>query len=258
MTVAAVPGSPAVRPNPFSLDGKTVLVTGASSGIGRQIALGCAYAGAIVVATGRDKARLDALLVELNGSGHRCVPADLAVDTGIKELALQAGKVDGVVHSAGISALAPLRLASRAHIESQMGTNFVAPYLLTQQLLLRNAIAQGGAILFISSISAHIGVHGVSAYGASKAALEAMTRSLAIEVAKKKIRVNCLAPGLVETPMLQAALATTGGMEQTIAAYPLGLGKPEDIANAAVFFLSVASRWITGTTLILDGGHTIG
>jgi NAD(P)-dependent dehydrogenase (short-subunit alcohol dehydrogenase family) len=179
-------------------------------------------------------------------------------DESIKDLVQNVGKIDGVVHSAGISMLAPLRLASRKHIEDQLRTNTVGPMLLTQQLLLRNAINAGGSIVFISSISAHIGVHGVSAYGGSKAALEGMARSLSTEVAKKKIRVNCLAPGLVETPMLEAARSTTGGLDETLARYPLGFGLPEDVAHAAIFFLSQASRWITGTTLVLDGGHTVG
>jgi NAD(P)-dependent dehydrogenase (short-subunit alcohol dehydrogenase family) len=245
-------------PSAFSLIGKAILVTGASSGIGRQIALSCAEAGATVIASGRDEGRLQALLGELGGEPHRYVVANLSADASIMSLAEQVGKIDGVVHSAGVSALAPLRLASRPHVESQLDVNYVAPLLLSQQLLVRNAIAPGGAIVFVSSISAHIGVHGVGAYAASKAALEAMARALAMEVAKKKIRVNCLAPGLVETPMLAAARATTGGLDETLATYPLGVGLPEDVAHAAIFFLSHASRWITGTTLILDGGHTVG
>lgn len=244
--------------NPFSLADKRILVTGASSGIGRQIALSCAQAGAQVVASGRDTERLKATLADLSGTGHQTLALDLCDDAAVKAAVPPLGKLDGVVHGAGISLLAPLRLATRTHIESQLAANLVSPMLLTQQLLLRNAIAQGGAIVFVSSISAHIGVHGVSSYAASKGALEAMARSLSMEVAKKGIRVNCLAPGLVQTPMLEAALSTTGGLDETIKTYPLGLGLPEDVANAAIFMLSPASRWITGTTLVLDGGHTVG
>jgi len=246
-----------VFPSAFSLADKTVLVTGASSGIGRQIALSCAAAGATIIATGRDAGRLDELLTKLQGPQHRALVADLGGDEGIKSVA-DIGKIDGVVHSAGISALAPMRLVSRAHIESQLNVNLVGPMLLTQQLLLRNAIRPQGSILFVSSISAHIGVHGVAAYSASKGALEAMTRSLSMEVARKKLRANCVAPGLVQTPLLEAARSTAGGLEETEAHYPLGFGQPEDVANAAIFFLSEASRWITGATLVLDGGHTVG
>ena len=255
---AAAPSIASSADNPFSLGGKTILVTGASSGIGRQIALSCALAGARIVASGRNEDRLAALVADLAGTGHRYVTGELNDDASVKAMVVDVGAVDGAVHSSGISMLAPVRLASRSHIESQMGVNFVGPMLLTQQLLLSNAIASGGSIVFISSISAHIGVRGVSAYSASKAALEAMARSLAIEVAKKQIRVNCLAPGFVETPMLAAARTTTGGLDATIAQYPLGVGQPEDVANASIFLLSSASRWITGTTLVLDGGHTVG
>lgn len=243
--------------DPFSLAGKRILITGASSGIGRQIALSCAQAGATVVASGRAPERLQETISFLVGTGHQALTLDLCDEAAVKSAIPTLGKIDGVVHSAGISLLSPLRLATRSHIQSQLETNLVAPMLLTQQLLLRNAIQQGGAIVFVSSISAHIGVHGVSAYAASKGALEAMARSLSMEVAKKGIRVNCLAPGLVQTPMLEAALSTTGGLDETIKTYPLGIGLPEDVANAAIFFLSPASRWITGTTLVLDGGHTV-
>lgn len=247
-----------IAANPFSLAGKRILVTGASSGIGRQIALGCAHAGAEVLVSGRNDERLNATLAALSGTGHQTLPLDVRDETAVKAAAPIAGKLDGVVHSAGISALAPLRLATRSHIENQLAANLVGPMLLTRELLLRNAIRQEGAIVFISSISAHIGVRGVSAYSASKGALEAMARSLSMEVAKKGIRVNCLAPGLVKTAMFEAAQSTTGGLDETIKAYPLGLGLPEDVAHAAVFLLAPASRWITGTTLVLDGGHSVG
>lgn len=242
----------------FKLEDKTILVTGASSGIGRQVAISCAAAGACIVISGRNEERLDGVLKELKGTNHRAIIADLTDDLGIEKLGSSVGKIDGVVHCAGIAQLAPMRMASRAHIEGQLNANVIAPMLLTKQLLARNCLLEHGSILFISSISAHIGVHGVTAYSASKAALEGMARSLSMEVARKKIRVNCLAPGVVETPMFAAAQSTTGGLEDTLAKYPLGIGKPEDVANAAIFFLSHASRWITGTTLVLDGGHTVG
>lgn len=243
---------------PFSLAGKRILITGASSGIGRQIAISCAHAGAEVVASGRNEERLNTTLIALDGTGHQSLHLDVCDEVAMKNAVQITGELDGVVHCAGISALAPLRLATRSHIESQLAANLTGPMMLTRELLLRNSIHQGGSIVFISSISAHIGVHGVSAYSASKGALEAMARSLSMEVAKKGIRVNCLAPGLVQTPMLEAAKSTTGGLDETIKRYPLGLGLPEDVANAAIFFLSPASRWVTGTTLVVDGGHTVG
>ena len=242
----------------FGLHGRKLLITGASSGIGRQVALHCARAGATVTISGRDQARLDDVLTSLDGGGHSQIQADLSNDADIENLAKSVDALDGVVHCAGISALAPMRMVTRTHIQSQLDINLIAPMLVTRQLLARNRLQEGSSILFISSISAHIGVHGVTAYSASKAALEGMTRSLAMELARRNARVNCLAPGLVRTPMYDAAVSTTGGLEDTEAKYPLGIGTPEDIACAAVFFLAPASRWITGTVLVLDGGHTAG
>jgi NAD(P)-dependent dehydrogenase (short-subunit alcohol dehydrogenase family) len=246
-------------PKQFSLSGKRVLVTGASSGIGRQVALSCAQAGATVILTGRDETRLREALAELGGGAHAQFACDLNDDAGVKALAHQAGTIDGVVHCAGVAMSVPLRMASREHIENMFRINTVAPMLLTQQLLLRNAINTGGSIVFISSISATaIGVPGISAYSGSKAGLESMARCLSMEVAKRKIRVNCLAPGFVETPMLQRGREhMLDAVEDTALRYPLGIGQPEDVANAAIFFLSQASRWITGTSLVLDGGHTV-
>ncbi|MFT0516844.1 SDR family NAD(P)-dependent oxidoreductase [Pseudomonas faucium] len=241
----------------FSLHGRTVLVTGASSGIGRQIALSCAEAGAEIILSGRNVERLQGVLEEMGGGEHRMIAADLDDEHQVDELAQAVGKIDGVVHCAGIAALSPLRMASRAHIESQLTTNVIAPMLLTRYLLARQAVRNGGSILFISSISAHVGVRGVSAYSASKAAVEGLARSLSMELAPRKIRVNCLAPGFVQTPMLDAALTTTGSLDTSVARYPLGIGQPQDVANAAIFFLAQASRWITGQALVLDGGHTV-
>lgn len=244
--------------NIFGLEGKVILVTGASSGIGRQIALSCAAAGATLIITGRDTGRLQAVLDELDSSRHSQVVADLENDDQVAALAANVGKIDGLINCAGIAQLAPLRMISRQHIESQLATNVVAPILLTRHLLARQAIRESGSILFISSIAAHVGVRGVAAYSATKAAVESAARCLSVEVCNRKIRVNCLAPGFVQTPMLAAALTTVGSLDTTVEKYPLGIGTPEDVANAAIFFLSDASRWITGTTLILDGGHTVG
>ena len=129
--------------------------------------------------------------------------------------------------------------------------------MLTQRLLYKNSIAPGGSIVFISSIAAHIGVPGVGIYSGTKAALIAMMRCLAMEVVKRKIRANCLSPALVESPLLDATEALVGSLDDERRNYPLGFGKPEDVANAAVFLLSEASRWITGTTIVMDGGLTV-
>lgn len=245
---------------PFSLEGKRILVTGASSGIGRQIAISCSQMGATVTGTGRDASKLDETLSLLSGPDHLMVSADLTQPSGRDSVfAAIANPVEGIVHCAGISRLSPVRMMTEAHLLEIMAINVNAPMLLTQGLLKKQKIQDGGSILFISSIAAHIGVAGVAGYSGSKAALLAMMRCLAMEVVKRKIRVNCLSPSLVETPLFAAMELQSGtsSMEQKRNDHPLGFGKPEDIANASVFFLAEASRWITGTTLVMDGGLTI-
>lgn len=246
--------------NPFSLAGKRILVTGASSGIGRAIAIGCSHMGANIVATGRDAVRLAETMESLHQGQHQMVIADLTKENERETLISELSQpIDGCVHSAGISRLSPVRMVNEAHLMEIMSINVIAPMLLTQGLLKKQKIQNNGAILFISSIAAHIGVQGVAGYSGSKAALIAMMRCLALEVIKKKIRVNSLSPSLVETPLFEAMELQSGtlSMEQKRKDHPLGFGKPEDIANASIFFLSDASRWITGTTLIMDGGLTI-
>jgi NAD(P)-dependent dehydrogenase (short-subunit alcohol dehydrogenase family) len=249
--------------NPFSLAGKKILVTGASSGIGRQVAISCSRMGAQVVMTGRDHARLQQTLDLLDHSAdqsHAPVSAELTQAEGRDAViaALAGTPLNGVVHCAGISRLSPVRMFTEQHLREVQSINVEAPMLLTQGLLKRNLVAADGSLVFISSIAAHIGVAGVGAYSGTKAALIAMTRCLAMEVVKRRIRANCLSPALVETPLLEATAGVVGSMEQEKNNYPLGFGKPDDVANAAIFLLSDASRWITGTTMVLDGGLTIG
>lgn len=249
--------------NPFSLQDQHILVTGATSGLGRAIALNCARMGAQVIGVGRDSDRLQATLTALQdaapGGTHRMVRADLtqAADRADLVASLVTSELQGVVHSAGISRLSPVRMITEQHLHEVQAINVEAPMLLTQALLKRNIVAAGGSMVFIASIAAHIGVPGVAAYSGTKAALLAMVRCLAMEVVKRQIRANCLSPALVETPLLDATATVVGSLEQERDNYPLGFGKPEDIANAAVFLLSGASRWITGTTLVMDGGLTI-
>lgn len=248
--------------NPFSLDGHRILVTGSTSGLGKVIALTCARMGAEVICTGRNPERLAQTQEELQAISsrtHLAVPADLTQSHGRDTLisAVGTSALNGVVHSAGISRLSPVRMLTEQHLREVQSINVEAPMLLTQALLKRNLIAADGSMVFIASIAAHIGVPGVAAYSGTKAALLAMVRCLAMEVIKRRIRANCLSPALVETPLLDATAALVGSMEQERNNYPLGFGKPEDVANAAVFMLSDASRWITGTTLVMDGGLTI-
>ena len=217
--------------------------------------------GAEVIGVGRDEERLHSTqlaLNEISPKSHLTLRADLTQATDREKLvAALGGPVDGLVHSAGISRLSPVRMMTERHLREVQAVNVEAPMLLTQALLKRNLIAADGSIVFIASIAAHIGVPGVAAYSGTKAALIAMMRCLAMEVVKHRIRANCLSPALVETPLLDATTALLGSMDEERKNYPLGFGRPDDIANAAVFLLSGASRWITGTTIVMDGGLTI-
>lgn len=213
--------------------------------------------GAEVVITGRDEARLAATLADMSGSGHIAHAAELTAADQRESLVAAMGAVDGIVHCAGISRLAPIRQVSAAHLQEVWHINYEAPVLLTQRILAKSLVKPNGSIVFISSIAAFIGVAGVGAYSGTKAALIATMRCLSMEVVKRGIRVNCLAPALVESPLLEATASVVGSLDEERKAYPLGFGKPEDVANAAVFYLSPASRWITGTTLIMDGGLTV-
>lgn len=247
--------------NPFSLSGKRILVTGASSGLGLATAIACARMGAEVIGVGRDPERLQSALQALQAISplqHQMLSAELTDGAARDALLAQiTTPLNGVVHGAGISRLSPVRMITEAHLREVQAVNVEAPTLLTQGLLRKNLIAQEGSIVFISSIAAHIGVAGVAAYSGTKAALIAITRCLAMEVIKRRIRANCLSPALVETPLLDATAAITGTIEQERNNYPLGFGKPDDVAHAAIFLLSDASRWITGTTMVMDGGLTI-
>ena len=247
--------------NPFSLTGKRILVTGASSGIGRQIAISCAHMGAIIIGVGRDEARMRETqkMLDQAGSGHQMVSAELTDPVGRDAVVAALGgvPVQGVAHVMGISRLVPVRMFSEKHMREVQATNVEAPMLLTQALLKRALLADGSSILFMASIAAHIGVPGVGMYSGTKAALIAIMRSLSMEVAKRRIRANCLSPALVRTPLLDATAKMVGSMETEENNYPLGFGTPEDVANAAIYFLSDASRWVTGTTLVMDGGLTV-
>lgn len=240
--------------DPFCLSGKRILVTGASSGIGRQIALTCAEMGAQLIVTGRNPERLRATADILSGDGHLAVVADLTQPEHIDHLVAQTGVINGVVHAAGISKLVPFRLINQKHLEMMFSANTYAPMLLTKALLAKKCIAPQGSILFIAALSSHSGALATSAYAATKSALLGAMRSLALEVAKQGVRANCISPGYVRTPMLDGLGQGGGNMDDLFALTPLGMGEPEDVANTAVFYLSDASRWITRNYFILDGG----
>lgn len=243
--------------DPFSLAGKRILITGASSGIGRQIAITCAQMGAHLVISGRNAERLNATLTQLDGEGHAQIVADLSMQEDIDLLTSEAGVIDGVVHAAGISKLAPFRLISRTQMDEIFSSNVYAPMLLTKGLLAKKHIATNGSVLFISALASHVGPLASGVYSASKAALLGAMRTLALEVAKQGIRANCIVPGYVRTPMLDNLNQSGGSIDTHAELTPLGIGEPEDIAYAAVFYLSDASRWVTRNYFVVDGGLTV-
>lgn len=242
--------------DPFSLAGKRILVTGASSGIGRQTAISCADMGAQLVITGRDQARLEATATALAGTGHTLVAADLTQSADQERLLEATGVVHGVVHAAGVSRLVPMRMVTPAYLESTFASNTFAPMLLTKGLLAKKRIAAGGSVVFISALAMHTGPMASSVYAASKGALMGAMRVLGREVVKQGIRANSISPGYVRTPLLDGLSQGGADMDAVSGMAPLGLGEPEDIANAVIYFLSDASRWVTRNHFTVDGGLT--
>lgn len=244
-----------MRPAAFSLEGRRVLVTGASSGIGRETAIACAREGAIVVATGRDAARLQTTLEALEGAEHATVAGDLRSAEDRKAIVTAVGMLDGVVHCAGTTGVRLFRQVDAKYIDEDFATNFEAPILLTQALLAARQVAQGASIVFIGSFASHIGAKGSSVYSASKGALIPAARALAQEVgARMQVRVNVINASYVETPMVERVKSGMLAEGESLQSAPLGTGYPADVANGAVFMLSDASRWITRSILRIDGG----
>ena len=242
--------------NPFSLAGKTVLVTGASSGIGRSIAVECSRMGARVILTGRNAERLEQTYAMLAGEGHSCVPADLTDVQAIVSLAENAPLLDGVVHCAGVIARRLAKQVLPQDLEYIMRPNFEAPVLLQRELLRSKRIAKGGSVVFIASRAPFAPAVGNAIYSASKAAVLGYANVLSLELAPQKIRVNSICPAMVWTELAQADAQTTGQEhEQLQQAYPLKrYGRPEDIAYLSVYLLSDASCWMTGSCIDITGG----
>lgn len=251
------------RYNPFSLESKTVLVTGASSGIGRQCAVDCSKMGARVVLLGRNRERLEDTLTQMEGEGHLLITFDLTESEKIKEMVadvvINMGPIHGVLHCAGISETLPLKLMKRALLDKSFHNNVYSAIELTREICsVKNVSKEGASIVFFSSIMGCVGESGKSLYSMTKGALIAATRSLACEYAKKRIRFNCVSPGAILTP-INANLPHMADPEKKQALadkHLLGLGECCDISNACIYLLSDASKWVTGQNLIVDGGYT--
>ncbi len=245
--------------NPFSLSGKTVLVTGASSGIGRATAIECAKMGATVILTARNEERLQATLAEMSGEGHRYILADLTDEAQMQALCNELPNLDGVVFSAGKSLLKPIQVLSEKDITSVFSTNYTAPVLLTKTLVKTRKLNKEASLVYIASISGNGNTApALAIYGSSKSSLTSFVQYAALELAGRQIRCNAICPGRIETGLLQNQSMSAEEIQKDIDKYPLRrYGKPEEVAQAAVYLLSDATQWMTGTALKLDGGRTI-
>ena len=241
----------------FSLAGKTILVTGASSGIGRAIAIACAQAGATVVLNGRNQERLQATSDALAGDGHQIVAADLTIAEQRSAMAGQVPVLDGVVHCAGIGSRVLCKMLEEQDVNRVMQANFEAPVLLQAELLREKKIAKDSSIVFIASAAATMPSVGNAIYSASKAAIIAYAKCLAQELANRKIRVNCISPAMVWTDLALVG-ATEEQLREAEQNYPLKrYAQPEDIAGLAIYLLSDTSNWVTGSNYEMTGGTQV-
>ena len=247
--------------NPFSLEGKTILVTGASSGIGQATAIECSKLGAKLVITGRNAERLQETMNQLEGEGHRQIVAELSELPDIEGFVELVPGISGLALCAGRSFTAPFLFGTQASYDEIFKINFFSPVQLLRLLTKKKKLQKGGSVVFVSSTGGNQRhTNGNSIYGATKAALTATMRFCARELAPKKIRVNAVNPSMVNTPLVKKFQENLS--PEQIAAdvkhYPLGrYGEPIDIALAIVYLLSDASAWTTGASLVIDGGSTI-
>ena len=246
--------------NPFSLEGKTILVTGASSGIGREVAIQCARMGAAVVITGRNQERLQKVVEQLPPEAFKgCVAADLTVPEQLDALIAALPPLDGAVLSAGNSMTLPLQFGTREKFDDMFGVNFFAPVELLRLIYKKKVLNKGASVVLVASIGGtHSFMPGNGVYGASKAALNSVMKYAAREFASRRVRVNSICPGMVDTPLIHRGTITEEQLAEDAKRYPLGrYGRPEDVANGAVYLLSDAASWLTGHDLVIDGGFSI-
>jgi len=242
--------------NPFTLKVKTVLITGASSGIGRETAIACSRSGATVIVTGRDELRLYETLAMLEGTGHQMIQCDLTNSLELDELVHKIEVLSGVVHCAGISKRVPLKLIKEERFREMFNVNFFSSAFLTQKLVAKGKLQKKSSIVFISSVASNYSTIGSIMYMSTKGALNSLMRGLAIELSKYQIRVNAIQPGMIKTKI--ANTLSEDEIKLDLSNYPLGrYGEPEEVAWAAIYLLSNATEWMTGSIIKLDGGLTL-
>lgn len=245
--------------NSFSLEGKTILITGASSGIGKAVAQECAAAGATCIITARNQDRLSETLNSLQGEGHNLLLADLSNPDDIEIIVEQLPKLDGIVSCAGIVETKMLKFTEEEDLLRIFNTNAFSSIRLIRSMVQQKKLNKEASIVIISSISGvKCGYLGGSIYGATKGALEGFTKATALELAPQKIRVNTITPGMVETSLLKDSEIDSKLLESDKLKYPLKrYGTPKEVGYSAVYLLSDATKWMTGSSLLIDGGYTL-
>jgi len=245
--------------NPFSLVGKTILVTGASSGIGRATAVACSQMGAKLVITARNETRLNETFSMLMGEDHLQICADLTNPDSLDKLVEGLPKLDGLVNNAGIAKPLVLQLTDAEDVNEIMQINAFGPIHLTRLVLQHKKLNKGASLIYISSVNGNNCAYiGSSIYAASKTALTGFMKGVALELAPRGIRANCINPGMIGAELLKDGSIGQEELEADRLKYPLKrYGKPEEVAYAAVYLLSDATQWITGSSLLIDGGYTL-
>ncbi len=249
--------------NPFTLAGKTILVTGASSGIGRATAIACSRMGARVILSGRNSDALAETLVQMESPGlgleHAVFQTDLTDDRAVENLVENCPDLDGLVNNAGISMLKPIHFVNKDDLQRMFDIDTFVPVLLLKTLVRKKKMKRPSSVVFTSSISGFTNyAPGVSVYGACKSALNAFMKYAALEFAGKGIRCNAVNPGRTVTPLIMHNELSEKDVAKDIEKYPMErYARPEDIANAILFLLSDASSYITGSNLVIDGGRSL-
>lgn len=241
--------------NPFSLEGKTVLITGASSGIGRGIAIACSKMGASVVVNGRNELKLRNTVSEMAGNYHSILISDLSDFSSIPDFVAQLPRLDGIVFCAGLLERILVKQVTETDYDRIFNVNIKSNVLLQSEILRQKKLNKGASIVFMASLGADSPNVGNSLYSATKGAIISFANCLMVELAPRKIRVNCISPAMVKTPMAYDNFVTEEILREDEMRYPLKrYGTPEDISNLAVYLLSDASSWMTGSNVKITGG----
>lgn len=240
----------------FSLAGKTILVTGASSGIGKNIAILSSQMGANVIITARRENNLRETISEMPGEGHKYIVADLSKQNDIDSLVENLPRLDGIVHCAGVGSRQLCKQITREEVVRVFEANFIAPVMLQKAILEKKKINKGASIVFLSSRGASAPAIANSVYSASKSAIASFAHCLALELAPRGIRVNCISPAMVWTDLIVRDGLDKETLAENEKTYPLGrYGKPEDISPLAIYLLSDCSSWMTTSDIKISGGN---